>query len=88
MLIVANGFQATYGNATAGAADVADLYDSLGDDHLVASGATATLFAADGTYVSVDGFDTVTAHQSAGNDTEHVDAVFFHYQKTGAWIDT
>jgi hypothetical protein len=86
-LTASSGFTATYAYATAGAGATADLFDSAGDDSVVASGETATLYTSLGAFDSLSGFDAVTAHQSTGNDTEHLDAVFFRYGKIGTWRD-
>ncbi len=74
-------------NANGGDGDVAKLHDTSGDDHLAASGTTATLSRTNGTrtlYEVVD-FPTVRAYSTTGNDTTEIEAAVDFLMLEGAW---
>jgi len=84
----AAGFDTVYAYANAGGNDSANLYDSAGNDRLIARNNLAQILYGDGSSISLYDFNWVAARATAGgSDTKDVDPIDYVLQTQGVWTD-
>ena len=87
----ATGFATNIATSTNGGSDVANLYDSIGNDHLYTDAAMAVLYGDTGSFAEkVTGFPTVNASGTAGGVNTHKkgpDALTYTLNLVGPWVN-
>ena len=80
-----SAFDIVYALAFGGGNDSSELFDSSGNDILIADGNTATMYYP-AAFIQLYNFDTVTAHSTAGSDVVQKKTIDYSLLLDGPWI--